>query len=170
MIELLGNYFGKANFDLKDIAPIAREAGIPILVDAAADYLIVPNPYIAQGADLVAYSGGKIIRGPQGGGLLLGRRDLVRAAWANSAPHHSFGRGLKVTKEEVVGVLRAVEAWRTDRDLAADFEPGKRGTLTSPRRSPKSRGEGRSDWAGPRWSVPCPQRLLGPGAGQPHSR
>ena len=63
MIELLGNYFGKADLDLKDIAPIARAAGIPILVDAAADYLIVPNPYIAQGADLVAYSGGKIIRG-----------------------------------------------------------------------------------------------------------
>ena len=80
MIELLGNYFGKANLDLKDIAPIAKPAGIPILVDAAADYLIVPNPYIAQGADLVAYSGGKIIRGPQGAGLLLGRRDLVRAA------------------------------------------------------------------------------------------
>ncbi len=121
MIELLGNYFGKADFDLKDIAPIARAAGVPIVVDAAADYLIVPNPYIAQGADLVAYSGGKIIRGPQGGGLLVGRRDLVRAAWANSAPHHAFGRALKVTKEEIIGVLRAVEAWRSDHDLAADF-------------------------------------------------
>jgi L-seryl-tRNA(Ser) seleniumtransferase len=121
MIELLGNYFGKANLDLKDIAPIARAAGIPIVIDAAADYLIVPNPYLVQGADLVAYSGGKIIRGPQGGGLLLGRRDLVRAAWANSAPHHAFGRALKVTKEEVIGMLRAVEAWRSDRDLAADF-------------------------------------------------
>jgi len=121
MIELLGNHFGKASLDLKEIAPIARPAGIPILVDAAADYLIVPNPYLAQGADLVAYSGGKIIRGPQGAGLLVGRRDLVRAAWANSAPHHAFGRALKVTKEEVIGMLRAVEAWRTDHDLAADF-------------------------------------------------
>src|SRR5579884_2973492 len=82
MIEVLGNYFGSAKFDLRDVAPIAREAGIPILVDAAADYLIVPNPYLAQGADLVAYSGGKILRGPQGAGLLVGRRDLVRAAWA----------------------------------------------------------------------------------------
>jgi D-glucosaminate-6-phosphate ammonia-lyase len=121
MIELLGNYFGKAKLDLRDIAPIARAAGIPVVVDAAADYLIVPNPYLAQGADLVAYSGGKIIRGPQGGGLLLGRRDLVRAAWANSAPHHAFGRALKVTKEEVIGMLRAVEVWRSGRDLAADF-------------------------------------------------
>ena len=65
MIEVLGNHFGSARLDLKDVAPIARKAGIPILVDAAADYLIVPNPYIALGADLVAYSGGKIIRGPQ---------------------------------------------------------------------------------------------------------
>src|ERR1043165_2154556 len=121
MVELLGNHFGKAALDLKDIAPVVRAAGIPILVDAAADYLIVPNPYIAQGADLVAYSGGKIIRGPQGAGLLVGRRDLVRAAWANSAPHHAFGRGMKVTKEEIVGMLRAVEVWRTERDLQADF-------------------------------------------------
>ena len=121
MIELLGNYFGKATLDLKDIAPIAHAAGIPILVDAAADYLIVPNPYIAQGADMVAYSGGKILRGPQGAGLLVGRRDLIRAAWANSAPHHAFGRALKVTKEEIVGMLRAVEAWRSERSLEADF-------------------------------------------------
>ena len=125
MVELLGNHFGQAALDLKDIAPVVRPAGIPILVDAAADYLIVPNPYIAQGADLVAYSGGKIIRGPQGAGLLVGRRDLVRAAWANSAPHHAFGRAMKVTKEEIVGMLRAVEAWRTDHDLQADFEKWK---------------------------------------------
>ncbi len=121
MIEVLGNHFGAAKFDLKDVAPIARQAGVPILVDAAADYLIVPNPYLALGADLVAYSGGKIIRGPQNAGLLVGRRDLVRAAWANSSPHHAFGRALKVAKEEIVGMLRAVEAWRTERDIQADF-------------------------------------------------
>ena len=121
MIELLGNYFGKADFDLKDVAPIAKERGIPILVDAAADYLIVPNPYLALGADLVAYSGGKVIRGPQGAGMLVGRKDLVRAAWANSAPHHAFGRALKVTKEEIIGMLTAVEVWRGGRDIEADF-------------------------------------------------
>ncbi len=125
MIQVLGNHFGKANFDLKDVAPIARERGIPVLVDAAADYLIVPNPYLALGADLVAYSGGKIIRGPQGAGLLLGRKDLVRAAWANSAPHHSFGRALKVTKEEIAGMLTAVEIWRAGRDIESDFNTWK---------------------------------------------
>ena len=121
MIEILGNHFGSAKLDLKDVAPVARKAGVPILVDAAADYLIVPNPYLALGADLVAYSGGKILRGPQTAGLLVGRRDLVRAAWANSAPHHAFGRALKVSKEEIVGMLRAVEIWRTQRDIQADF-------------------------------------------------
>jgi len=121
MIEILGNHFGGAKLDLKHVAPIARKAGIPILVDAAADYLIVPNPYLALGADLVAYSGGKILRGPQSAGLLVGRRDLVRAAWANSAPHHAFGRALKVSKEEIVGMLRAVEVWRTERDIQSDF-------------------------------------------------
>ena len=121
MIEILGNHFGSAKLDLKEVAPIARKARVPILVDAAADYLIVPNPYLSLGADLVAYSGGKIIRGPQSAGLLVGRRDLVRAAWANSAPHDAFGRGLKVSKEEIVGMLRAVEVWCTERDVQADF-------------------------------------------------
>jgi L-seryl-tRNA(Ser) seleniumtransferase len=121
MIEILGNHFGSAKLDLKDVAPIARRAGVPILVDAAADYLVVPNPYITLGADLVAYSGGKILRGPQTAGLLLGRRDLVRAAWANSSPHHAFGRAAKVSKEEIVGMLRAVEVWRSGRDIQADF-------------------------------------------------
>lgn len=122
MVAVLGQHFGHAKFDLKDVAPVTRAAGIPVLVDAAADYLIVPNPYIAIGADLVAYSGGKIIRGPQTAGLLVGRKDLVKAAWANSAPHHAVGRPSKVSKEEIVGMLRAVEVWRRERDVLADFK------------------------------------------------
>ena len=102
--------------------PSRARPRFPILVDAAADYLIVPNPYISLGADMVAYSGGKIIRGPQTAGLLIGRRDLVRAAWANSAPHHGFGRAAKVSKEEIVGMLRAVEVWRQERDIQADMK------------------------------------------------
>ncbi len=121
MVGILGQYFGSAKLDLKDVAPIARKAGVPILVDAAADYLIVPNPYLSLGADMVAYSGGKIIRGPQTAGLLIGRRKLVCAAWANSAPHHGFGRPAKVSKEEIVGMLRAVEVWRKERDIQADL-------------------------------------------------
>lgn len=100
---------------LQVIASLATPRGVPILVDAAADELVVPNPYLTTGADMVAYSGGKCLRGPQCAGLLLGRRDLVQAAWINSAPHHGFGRGFKVGREEIMGMLAAVEAWRNTR-------------------------------------------------------
>jgi L-seryl-tRNA(Ser) seleniumtransferase len=122
MVQILGDHFGGARFGLAEVAPIARKAGVPILVDAAADYLIVPNPYLALGADLVAYSGGKILRGPQTAGLLLGRKDLVRAAWANSAPHHAFGRAMKVSKEEIAGMVVAVEMFLQKRNLQAEFK------------------------------------------------
>jgi hypothetical protein len=69
--------------------------------------------------DLVAYSGGKCLRGPQCSGLLLGRKDLVLGAWVASAPHHTVCRSLKVGKEEIVGALTAVEMWMK-RDHAAE--------------------------------------------------
>jgi hypothetical protein len=81
------------------------------MVDAAAEGLPVPNPHITQGADLVAYSGGKYLAGPQCAGLLIGRKDLIQAAWVTSAPHHGFGRGYKVGREEILGMLTAVEMW-----------------------------------------------------------
>ena len=93
----------------------AHKHGIPVIVDAAAERLTIPNFYLAKGADMVAYSGGKCLRGPQCAGLLLGRKDLLQAAWINSAPHHAFGRSLKVGKEEIMGMLAAVEAWVTAR-------------------------------------------------------
>ncbi len=121
MVTVLGNRFERVHLGLEDIAGIANAAGVPILVDAAADYPVVPNPYLEAGADLVAYSGGKILRGPQGAGLLLGRGDLVRAAVANGAPHHALGRPMKVGKEEIVGVVTAVQAWVERRDLEAEY-------------------------------------------------
>jgi L-seryl-tRNA(Ser) seleniumtransferase len=125
LVMILGNRFDKVRVSLEEAAPIARQAGVPVLVDAAADYLIVPNPYLAAGADLVAYSGGKILRGPQTAGLLLGREDLVRAAFANSAPHHAFGRPMKVSKEEIAGMVTAVEVWVNERNLEAEYEEWK---------------------------------------------
>jgi L-seryl-tRNA(Ser) seleniumtransferase len=62
------------------ISQSARQKGIPVLVDAAAEVLTVPNVHLERGATLVAYSGGKCIRGPQTAGLLLGRKDLIQAA------------------------------------------------------------------------------------------
>lgn len=94
-----------------EIAKRTKPLGVPILVDAAAEGLPVPNPHLTQGADLVAYSGGKYLGGPQCAGVLLGRKDLIHAAWVTSAPHHGFGRGYKVGREEILGMLTAVEMW-----------------------------------------------------------
>ncbi len=104
---------------IEKVAAAAHRRGIPVLTDAAAEILAVPNIHLKRGADLVAYSGGKCIRGPQSAGLLLGRKDLVQAAWVNSAPHHAVCRGLKVGKEEIMGMLAAVEMWM-QRDHAAE--------------------------------------------------
>jgi D-glucosaminate-6-phosphate ammonia-lyase len=70
---------------------------------------------------MVAYSGGKCIRGPQAAGLLLGQKDLLQAAWISSAPHHAFGRSLKCGKEEIMGMLAAVEMW-VKRDHDAEWK------------------------------------------------
>lgn len=102
------------------IAALARQKNVPVLVDAAAEILTVPNVHLENGATLVAYSGGKCLRGPQTAGLLLGRKDLVQAAWVHSAPHHGFARGMKVGKEEAIGMLMAVEMW-TQRDHRAEW-------------------------------------------------
>lgn len=106
---------------LREISSVAKPLGVPVLVDAAAEVLEVPNPHIVQGADIVAYSGGKYIRGPQCAGLLLGRKDLIIAARINAGPHHGFGRGYKVGREEIMGMLAAVEAW-FKRDHAAEWK------------------------------------------------
>ena len=102
------------------ITRLANARKVPVLVDAAAEILTVPNVHLQRGATMVAYSGGKCLRGPQCAGLLLGRKDLVRAAWVHSAPHHGFGRSMKVGKEEAVGMLMAVEAWMK-RDHKAEW-------------------------------------------------
>lgn len=96
---------------IENIAPIARENNIPILVDAAAEILTIPNDHLKRGATVVAYSGGKALRGPQGAGLLLGSKDLLFSTWQASSPHHGPGRDNKIGKEEHIGMLAAVEAW-----------------------------------------------------------
>jgi L-seryl-tRNA(Ser) seleniumtransferase len=102
------------------IAEAANRRRVPVLVDAAAEILTVPNLHLENGATLVAYSGGKCLRGPQSAGLLLGRKDLVQAAWVHSAPHHGYARAMKVGKEEAIGMLMAVEMW-VKRDHKAEW-------------------------------------------------
>lgn len=121
MIAVLGSGEAKGKVRLEEISEAGHKLGVPLLVDAAAELPLRPNPYLSRGADLIAYSGGKIIRGPQCAGLLLGRKNLVQAAWINCSPHHALGRMMKVGKEEVMGMLAAVEAWVQTRDLQAEY-------------------------------------------------
>ncbi|HTQ53555.1 MAG TPA: aminotransferase class V-fold PLP-dependent enzyme [Bryobacteraceae bacterium] len=111
----------QGEISIPNACAIARRKGVPVIVDAAAEVLTIPNIHLQHGANLVAYSGGKCLRGPQAAGLLLGQKDLVRAAWINSAPHHAFGRSLKVGKEEIMGMLAAVEMW-VKRDQNAEWK------------------------------------------------
>jgi L-seryl-tRNA(Ser) seleniumtransferase len=105
----------------KVVAEVARRHKVPVVVDAAAEILTLkPNVHLERGATVVAYSGGKCIRGPQAAGLLLGDKSFLQAAWINSAPHHAFGRSLKVGKEEIMGMLAAVEMW-VKRDHKAEW-------------------------------------------------
>ena len=117
---LAGPAADKGPLSTRSIAQMANQKRVPVLVDAAAEILTVPNVHLENGATLVAYSGGKCIRGPQSAGLLLGRKDLVQAAWIHSAPHHGFARSMKVGKEEAIGMLMAVEMWMK-RDHKAEW-------------------------------------------------
>jgi D-glucosaminate-6-phosphate ammonia-lyase len=106
---------------LENVARLAKPRDIPILVDAAAENLTIPNVHLQRGATVVAYSGGKAIRGPQCSGLLLGRKDILMSAWQASSPHHGPGRDNKVGREETLGLLAAVEAW-VKRDHDAEWK------------------------------------------------
>ena len=109
----------KGPLSIPNICSIAKEKNVPVFVDAAAEEPLVPNIHIGHGATLVGYSGGKCMRGPQAAGVLLGQKDIVQAAWFNAAPHHNWGRALKVGKEETMGMLAAVREWYK-RDHAAE--------------------------------------------------
>jgi uncharacterized pyridoxal phosphate-dependent enzyme len=93
---------------------IAHENNIPAFIDAAADTPPVSHlwDYAVMGYDLIAFSGGKAIRGPQCAGLLVGKKDLVAHALLNNSPHEdTLGRSQKVGKEEIVGMVKALESY-----------------------------------------------------------
>ncbi|MEJ7682390.1 MAG: hypothetical protein WKG06_31970 [Segetibacter sp.] len=106
---------------LEVVSAIAKPKNIPILVDAAAEILTIPNRHLQRGATVVAYSGGKAICGPQCAGLLLGNKNILMAAWQASSPHHGPGRDNKVGREEMMGMLAAVETWGK-RDHASEWK------------------------------------------------
>ncbi len=133
---------------LEEVIDIGKRYHIPVLLDAAAQVPPVENlrKFIAMGADLVAFSGGKGIRGPQASGILCGRRDLIAAAamqnldmaaiafdtWnpppsfipkekLRGVPQHGIGRSMKVTKEAIVGLLTALQLY-TEEKVSMDMK------------------------------------------------
>ena len=116
-----GEHFASGAPPLPKVVGIARERGVPTLVDAAAQIPPVANLWRFTrelGADAAIFSGGKGLRGPQSSGLGLGRADLIEGCRANGNPNHSIGRPMKAGKEEVVGLLAAVE-WSLAQDEGA---------------------------------------------------
>src|SRR6266481_928478 len=104
---------------------LAHENNIPAFIDAAADTPPVSHlwDYANMGYDLIAFSGGKAIRGPQCAGLLIGKKDLVANALLNNSPHEdTIGRSQKVGKEEIVGMVKAVEMFLKDDHEALNKE------------------------------------------------
>ena len=104
------------------ICEIAHQRGVPVIVDAAS--MLPPRQnlfkHLRLGADIVNFSGGKGIRGPQSTGILAGRKDLIRAAALNHSPNAGVGRPAKTSKEEIVGLVTALELF-LDEDEDAEM-------------------------------------------------
>jgi len=116
----------------EDWIRIAHKHGVPCFNDAAADVPPISNlwNYTQMGFDLVTFSGGKGIRGPQNAGLLLGRKDLIEAAAVNNSPNDDVvGRGMKVAKEQIVGMVAAVDWFVNQSEDAMQSEFRRRAEL-----------------------------------------
>lgn len=112
-----------ASLRLEEVLQIGHRHGVPVILDTAGE---LPPPenlaeFPAMGVDLTIFSGGKGIMGPQGAGLVLGRKALVEAVALNGNPNYAIGRAMKVDKEEMVGMVRALELYLA-RDHQADQE------------------------------------------------
>ncbi|HLK65545.1 MAG TPA: hypothetical protein VKU19_19040 [Bryobacteraceae bacterium] len=109
----------------EDWIRVAHSHGVPCFNDAAADVPPISNlwKYTEMGFDLVTFSGGKGIRGPQNAGLLLGKKELIAAALPNNSPNSdSVGRGMKVAKEQIVGMVAAVDWFLSQTDAGMETE------------------------------------------------
>ncbi len=127
---VMAHFFNAAeggNISHQDWVRIAHQHGVPCFNDAAADVPPISNlwNYTGMGFDLVTFSGGKGMRGPQNAGLLLGRKDLIEAAAVNNNPHSdAVGRGMKVAKEQIVGMVAAIDWFlsQTDEGMQREFQ------------------------------------------------
>ena len=159
VLYFAGARFAPGALALDEVVAIAHECNVPVLVDAAAQIPPVSNLWHFTrdlSADVAIFSGGKGLRGPQSAGLVLGRRALIDACVRNGPPHHSLGRPMKVGKEEMLGMLAAVE-WSLQQDesaLLASYEAMVQGWI-----------DGLAGLPGIRVERGYPSE-----AGQPHSR
>lgn len=120
VVYLMSPWASKGALSLVETCEIAQRSGVPVVVDAAstlppAEHL---RRFVAEGAGLVSFSGGKGIGGPASSGILAGRAALIRAARLNASPRHGIGRVAKAGKEDIVGLMVALERF-VERDHAA---------------------------------------------------
>jgi uncharacterized pyridoxal phosphate-dependent enzyme len=121
----------RGSIPLNQLSPLLKKHGIPIIVDGAAELPPKSNltRFHRQGADLVVFSGGKELHGPQSSGLILGRKDLIEACDVCCCPNYGVGRSMKVDKETIAGITKAVELF-----MAKDYDAqGKQWTDMSTR-------------------------------------
>lgn len=112
VLYVAGSHLPQTALPLSRVVEIAHARGVPVMVDAAAQLPPVENLWRFSrelGADLVAFSGGKALRGPQASGLLVGKPEYIEFARLSGAPHQTWGRGFKAGKEEIAGLVAAVE-------------------------------------------------------------
>ena len=121
VLYFAGGHFATGVPSLKEVVATAHAHGVPVFVDAAAQIPPISNLWhftCELGADAAIFSGGKGLRGPQSSGLVLGRRPIIEQCIVNGPPNHSVGRPMKVGKEELMGILAAVE-WSLHQDEPA---------------------------------------------------
>ena len=108
---------------IEELVAIGKKANVPVLIDAAGQLPPVSNLtlFTGMGADLVCFSGGKALGGPSSTGILAGRKDLIEAAMLNGSPNQNVGRGMKLNREEIVGLVVALEGY-----LKIDHQKGVR--------------------------------------------
>lgn len=112
VLYVAGSHLPQTALPLEDVVAIAHVRGIPVIVDAAAQLPPVENlwHYTREvGADIAVFSGGKALRGPQASGFMVGNADRIEAARQNGSPYQRWARALKAGKEEVVGLVTAIE-------------------------------------------------------------
>lgn len=123
-----------ADMPIKDFCDVAHSLGVPVIVDAAPNltHASIPSAVLEAGADLVILSGGKQLGSVNNTGILLGRKDLIKLAHLNAYPFDGIGRGAKMSRETIMGLLKAVEIFiEEDRDAYYTEMLGKSKKLAS---------------------------------------